>query len=1042
MRQPSWLTFILLFAAFSCTAQLYNAKDFVHYTIKDGVVDNYIKSIQQDERGYVWIATDAGLCWYDGNSFTSYEPPIANRPLASGYIRRLKKFPGNRLGIVTISGFQVLNTGNFQIHNYFIPDSTSFTNYYNHSWDARFLRDGSFAVTSTAGFYVFDSTGKLNFRYDAYKPSDVGKGTIRYGRDIFSISDHEFLVYYNVTGTAYFDSKRKIYRHIDSTQKEWSFFYRHPAQQEDIWMTKYQLSPHEFIFIKAFKDTITYYDHHTKKMISSPMPFHSPDEFRFESEIIQLNDTSFAINRLSHGFRLFYFDKRTGLFRWDEKKYLEDYKVNCLFLDREQRLWVGTPNGLLRQKFKKQFLQVYSYSLDTLNDNLLGSFTCAYRYKDKLYAGRYSRNTGLVILDTTTMKLVKTISFFGEVNQYNEIRMIYMYHPDTLWLGTNRGILWLDTKTNKYGRLIDDKRYPKELKDFNLAILSPMEEDGYAWLAGYMNGKLCRYHPATNTFRFFDTKTDPATPFTTIKHIVRDVYNNTWIGGHALARWNSHKEIFDTLITVYGGTKKYNDNILMMDADSYGSLWLHNIENGLLQYDIHEKKFVQFNKGMGLASDNVEAISPVINNTIWMAYRKGLGSFNIQTKKSVNFYYGDDIPLHSSTGYYIYRDSASNYCYSFYKNDIIKFPSHLPADDQQTNELMIQKIVINNNKAIFNPAEVLKFKPVENNLVIHYTLVDFESGADYTFAYKLNKEGTWMDMGTQRFITFNNLRSGKYLLTIKAITASGSEKIKEFSFTITPPFWKTTWFLIMLLLILAAMIYFIYRYRIEQVNKKANIDRLLAKTEMKALHAQMNPHFVFNSLNSIMEMVLNDDKASASRYLSNYAQLIRLNLDHSQRTFITLRENIDYLNVYLQLESIRTNSFEFTMTVGPDTNVDEILFPPMLIQPFIENSIWYGPSKNKVPMKLYIQFRKENDQLLCIVEDDGIGIEASQKNKSITIASHTPLGIANVRQRIKILNEKYKLNCNLTLEDKSLLNNDAKSGTKVTLRLPLNLHDI
>ena len=113
----------------------------------------------------------------------------------------------------------------------------------------------------------------------------------------------------------------------------------------------------------------------------------------------------------------------------------------------------------------------------------------------------------------------------------------------------------------------------------------------------------------------------------------------------------------------------------------------------------------------------------------------------------------------------------------------------------------------------------------------------------------------------------------------------------------------------------------------------------------------------------------------------------------------------------------------------------------MLIQPFIENAIWYGPLKSDTPMKLDIRFLKDNGQLLCIVDDNGIGIEASKKIKSEKISAHNPAGIANIRQRIQILNEKYRLNCSLTIEDKSEID-PHKTGTKVTIRLPLNIHDL
>src|SRR5687767_6055339 len=203
---------------------------------------------------------------------------------------------------------------------------------------------------------------------------------------------------------------------------------------------------------------------------------------------------------------------------------------------------------------------------------------------------------------------------------------------------------------------------------------------------------------------------------------------------------------------------------------------------------------------------------------------------------------------------------------------------------------------------------------------------------------------------------------------------------------------------------------------------------------MKALHSQMNPHFIFNSLNSIMEMVLHDEKTNAARYLSSYAQLVRLNLEHSQRTFITLRENIDYLKLYIELEQTRSSSFEYTMHVDENLNLDEVILPPMLIQPFIENAIWYGPN-GKTPMQLQICFLKKKDQLQCLVEDNGIGIEAALKNRNEKMRSHTPLGIGNVRQRILILNEKYKLDFTLVIEDKGKKNPADGNGTKVTLGL-------
>lgn len=1021
-------------------AQPFEEKDFIHYTTKNGLNDNYITSLQEDDQGYLWIATDIGLNFFDGYRFADYSLFTGNGSLLSGYISRLKKISPNRLGIISVGGVQVLNTKNFSVQNFVIPDSTNFTTYLNRSWDARNLPDGSLAVTTSTGFYVFDKNGKLYFRYDAYKPKHVGKKNIRYGRDIFSVNEDEYLIYFDAIGVAYYNSKKKLYREIDSSEKEWSFFHRplHPLQHH--WVAKYQLSPDEFIFINPGRNVIVYYNHHTKKTINSPVPFHSLRELSYESKITQLTDSTFVLNGASEGFWLFRFDKKTETFSWDGKKYLSTYKINCLFTDKNSRLWVGTSEGLLQQKLNPPVLKTYSFNPSLLNDSLSGIFNCAYLYKDKLYAGRFSRHTGLVILDTATMKPVRTISFFGTNNDWNETRSIEMYHPDTLWIGTNGGLIWMDTKTYRYGKMTDDKRFPD--KTWCLNVLAPIGRDGYAWLCSFFGGLAVRYHPATYTFQMFTTKTYPALPFTQVKKIVYDSYGDVWISGHSLARWNNKEQKFDTVMSVYDGPKKFNDDILVISADNTGSLWLHNTENGLLQYKIDEKKFIHFNMDDGLSSDNLESLSPVMDNTMWIAYRNNLGNFDTRTKKTIIYDHNDGLPIHKPTARYIFYDSASKSCYLFCKNDLVKFPFYPPVIQNGSSELTIQKMIVNDDKTFFNPGNNISLKLRENNLALHYTLIDFESGADYTFAYKLNNSETWVNLGEQRAITLMDLPSGKYSVQLKAFAQSGFEKSKQFDFSIAPPFWKTSWFIILAGLLLTAAVYSFYRFRVNQINKQANIDRLLAKTEMKALHAQMNPHFVFNSLNSIMEMVLNDEKTNASRYLSNYAQLIRLNLDHSQRTFITLRENIDYLRLYLELERIRTNSFEYTLDIAEDVNPDEVLLPPMLIQPFIENAIWYGPALKATPIKLNVRFLKDNGQLFCIIDDSGIGIEASQRMKSESITSHTPRGIANVRQRIQILNQKYKLDCSLVIEDKTKADPLNEGGTKVTLRLPLNLHDL
>jgi LytS/YehU family sensor histidine kinase len=198
----------------------------------------------------------------------------------------------------------------------------------------------------------------------------------------------------------------------------------------------------------------------------------------------------------------------------------------------------------------------------------------------------------------------------------------------------------------------------------------------------------------------------------------------------------------------------------------------------------------------------------------------------------------------------------------------------------------------------------------------------------------------------------------------------------------------------------------------------------------------MNPHFIFNCLNSIREMILNNENKQASHYLNKFAQLIRITLNQSSKPFVSLQNTIDYLQRYLEMEKIRASNFTHRIEVDKDLAQNEIMLPPMLIQPFIENAIWHGVTSLDQPMKIDIHFQKDDQQLLCVIDDDGMGIETSLKKKE-TQLGHNSVGIDNIKQRIRLLNEKYNLQSAITIEDKSNLMPKNGTGTIVTLRLPI-----
>ena len=1050
MSNRIYLLIILLNSCIYLCSQGLNKERFLHFTTKDGLSDNYITSIQQDETGNIWIGTEVGLNKYDGNSFENINQQLYDHGVSTN-IGLLKKFNSNELGILCRNGFYTFDTKNFVFKKFIIPDSTSFSAYLNYTWDAQLISKNSYAVTSATGFYVFNADGTLKFRYDGYSKNDIGSRTIRYGKNIIPVNDSEYLVYFAVnnfphiikTGVAYYNSLNNEYRPINTNESYWKQFTFTSGTTGSQWVTKFKLSKSEYFFISADIDSIFYYNHNSQTIVSSYLPFHTANELNYESKITMINDTTFVLNGGNDGFWKFNFDRKTGLVYGGMEKYLSEFKINCLFVDREERLWAGTSNGILQERLIDPFLKVYSLTKDAVHDKDQKNLMCAYRYKDKLYLGRLARSSGLVILDTASMKPIKTIDLFGKNNSYNELWSIEMYHPDTLWLGSTAGLIWLDTKSYNYGKVAGVRNLSAGMGQ--LAILSPQTKNGLAWISSYMAGTAIQYNVATRSIIPFTGKTIPKIPFEQIKKIVVDAYGNAWFSGHSLARWNSETSKFDTLMQTYGGPKKYNDNILNIVADEHGSLWLHNVENGLLEYKIKERKFQHYGMSDGMPSENIESISPVKDNIIWLAHRNNLSCFDLSSRKIISSYnYSDGFPQHKPTSFYIYLDSLNNSCYLLSQNDIIKFPFVPLKYSSNDNELFIKNIIVNNNKTIYNTQKKIQFKAYENNLVINYTTIDFESGSNYKFAYRLDDDSKWISLGDERTLTLTNLNPGKYKITFKAIAKSGNTKLAEFSFQIHPPFWKTAWFISLFTLIIVSFFYFLYRRRIRQLKQKNDLDRLIAKTQMKALHAQMNPHFVFNSLNSIREMILNNENAEASHYLRKFAQLVRISLDQSENSLVTLRNTIDYLERYIEMEKVRNSHFTFTLKVSNELSVDETLLPPMLIQPFIENSIWHSNiDKNKI-VNIEIELNSDTDlngmnRLICKIEDDGIGIDHSLAIKSEFNSESKPIGISNVQQRIRLLTEKYGLKSEIVIKDRSTLPGENKTGTLVILYLPLEI---
>ena len=295
----------------------------------------------------------------------------------------------------------------------------------------------------------------------------------------------------------------------------------------------------------------------------------------------------------------------------------------------------------------------------------------------------------------------------------------------------------------------------------------------------------------------------------------------------------------------------------------------------------------------------------------------------------------------------------------------------------------------------------------------------------------------------RRFASYTNLDPGTYTFKVKASNNDGiwNENGLAVVVNITPPFWKTWWFYLIGLVIAAVIIYGFYRFRIAQVRKeeklKTEFNKKLAEVEMTALRAQMNPHFLFNCLNSINRYIVKSDPETASGYLTKFSRLIRLILQNSKSATVPLESELEALKLYIEMEEMRfDNQFDYKIQVGKNIEPQYVAVPPMILQPYVENAIWHGLMHKEDKGSLLIDLSLEEKWLRCVIEDNGIGRQKAQDLKSKSATRKKSMGMKITSDRLSLVNHLYNQKTKvdvIDLED----TNKKPTGTRVIVNIPL-----
>ncbi|PQJ78548.1 sensor histidine kinase [Polaribacter porphyrae] len=476
----------------------------------------------------------------------------------------------------------------------------------------------------------------------------------------------------------------------------------------------------------------------------------------------------------------------------------------------------------------------------------------------------------------------------------------------------------------------------------------------------------------------------------------------------------------------------YDDesNLLLVATSSKGLIIL---DNDVVKFSISKKD--------RLNNNTITTIKKTATATYLVGSNKGINSITLSgsnfTIKDFNTFLAfknkkiNDFSLVNDTLYIATNDQLIY----FHKNYFTK---------KNTPPIVSFKSIYANNKKInFSLNKTIKY--TDNNLKFEYDGISFLDEGNLNFFYKLNN--TDWSSTEERTVNYKNLKAGNYNFALYAVNGFGHKsEVKKISFTIATPFWQTWWFLLLLILGIGLAIYYFLKLRLNYLQKqflkekksilleKENIalENQMLALEQKALRLQMNPHFIFNALNTIKGYYSEGNVQEASNYISNFSKLLRLLLENVEQ-YIPLSLEVEMLGLYLQLTQVRyQHKFDYQIIIDKNLNAKETSIPTLLLQPIIENAVIHGVSPKSSKGKIIVSFHKKENSLICIVNDDGIGRKASQKNKK---TRHTSKAISITKERLALIEIQEITKCNLQFID--LMEDKKSTGTQVIITIPL-----
>jgi hypothetical protein len=495
-----------------------------------------------------------------------------------------------------------------------------------------------------------------------------------------------------------------------------------------------------------------------------------------------------------------------------------------------------------------------------------------------------------------------------------------------------------------------------------------------------------------------------------------------------LIKYNRSTGERERFTNIVDDTSSLPSNIIASVAqDHQGVIWIGTAA-GLCRFNETTKKFITFSEKNGSPKGLVTQLLVDDKDRIWMSATGGIVMLNESRTKFTYYDPADGLQGREFGGRTVVKTHDGYLCYGGKNGFNIFHPDSLRKNN------FIPPVVLKGIKIFdealkrdssFTDLKSLKLSYKQNFFSFEFAALNYDHPEKNQYDYQLiGFDKKVVHNGTNRVISYTNVAPGNYTLKVTASNNDGiwNKAGFELELIIIPPFWATWWFKTIVVLVLVGSVLLFFRLRENRIRKEearqTAINKQIAEIRMVALRGQMNPHFIFNSLNSIQHFITTRDKEEALNYLSKFSKLIRKILENSRENTVSISNELQLLELYIQLEQLRfSNRFDYHIAIDEKIDLENTEIPPLLIQPYIENAILHGLINKNEKGDLWLSLERNNGLLVCKIEDNGIGRARSQEIEQGKVSRHRSLGIKVTEERISGLSELLDYKMEVVVED-------------------------